>query len=115
LLILPGVVVPLALKTSSFALAESIPTEFGKLINMQTLALDDNSLTGTPVCSFRLVGSTSLPLALKTSSSTLAGSIPTEFGELIKLTYLGLDSNKLTGTPRLLILPGVVVRVYHLL
>jgi hypothetical protein len=26
---------------------------------------------------------------------------------------LDLRSNQLTGTPRLLILPGVVVRVYH--
>jgi hypothetical protein len=43
----------------------------------------------------------------------LAGSIPTEFGELINLTCLSLNSNKLSGTPSLLILPGVVVRVYH--
>ncbi len=52
---------------------------------------------------------------LKTSSSTLAGSIPTEFGKLINMEYLNLGYNKLTGTPSLLILPGVVVRVYHLL
>ncbi len=49
----------------------------------------------------------------KTSSFALAGSIPTEFGELINLTYLGLGDNKLSGTPSLLILPSVVVRVYH--
>ncbi len=57
----------------------------------------------------------SLPLALKTSSYALAGSFPTEFGELINLTHLNLEGNKLSGTPSLLILPGVVVRVYHLL
>ena len=43
----------------------------------------------------------------------LAGSIPTEFGKLINNTILNRQWNKLTGTPRLLILPGVVVRVYH--
>jgi hypothetical protein len=60
-------------------------------------------------------GSTSLPLALKTSSFALAGSIPTEFGKLINMKNLWLNNNKLSGTPSLLILPGVVVRVYHLL
>ena len=64
---------------------------------------------------FTWCGSTSLPLALKTSSFALAGSIPTEIGELINLTYLNLEENKLSGTPSLLILPPVVVRVYHLL
>jgi hypothetical protein len=55
----------------------------------------------------------------------LAGSIPTEFGKLINLNRLKLYSNKLTGTPRLFISPGVVGfgkiiafsagrRVYHL-
>ncbi len=51
---------------------------------------------------------------LKTSVHALAGSIPTEFGELINLTDLSLRDNQLSGTPSLLILPGVVVRVYHL-
>jgi hypothetical protein len=48
-------------------------------------------------------------------SSTLAGSIPTEFGKLINMQHLRLGQNELTGTPSLLILPGVAVRVYHLL
>ncbi len=39
---------PLAFTTSSFALAGSIPTEFGKLINVETLWLSDNKLRGTP-------------------------------------------------------------------
>ncbi len=58
---------------------------------------------------------TSRPLALKTSSFALAGSIPTEFGKLINIKYLRLNDNKLSGTRSLLILPAVVVRVYHLL
>jgi hypothetical protein len=36
-----------ALKTSSFALAESIPTELGKLINITVLSLTFNRLSGT--------------------------------------------------------------------
>ncbi len=56
---------------------------------------------------------TSLPLALKTSLSALAGSIPTEFGMLINMKTLALSLNRLTGTLRLLMLCGVVVRVYH--
>ena len=111
-----GTSLPLALKTSSVALAGSIPTEFGKLINVQTLYLYNNKLTGTPpFAQLTWFGSTSLPRALTTSSFALAGSIPTEFGELINLTYLNLEGDKLSGTPSLLILPGVVVRVYRLL
>jgi hypothetical protein len=34
-------------ENNSFALAGSIPTEFGKLMNLQTLDLSDNGLTGT--------------------------------------------------------------------
>ncbi len=44
----------------------------------------------------------------------LAGSIPTEIGKLINMTTLLLNENQLSGTPSLLIFPGVVVRVYHL-
>jgi hypothetical protein len=40
---------------SASALAGSIPTEFGKLINMNTLFLGKTNLTGTPVSSFWLV------------------------------------------------------------
>ncbi len=58
--------------------------------------------------------STSLPLAEKDLQFALAGSIPTEFGELISLTYLDLHGNNLSGAPSSLIVPGVVVRVYHL-
>jgi hypothetical protein len=38
----------LGLKTSSCALAGSIPTEFGKLTNMRNLWLNTNNLSGTP-------------------------------------------------------------------
>jgi hypothetical protein len=88
--------------TSSFGLAGSIPTEFGELINLTDLHLRDNTLSGKPsFANFTWFGSTSLPLALKTSSFALAGSIPAEFGELINLTDLDLQYNKLSGTPSL--------------
>ncbi len=96
---------PLAFKTSSFAPPGSIPTEFGKLINLTYLGLHSNQLTGAPRL-LMLPGSTSLPLALKPSSFAPPGSIPTEFGKLINLTYLGLEENQLSGTPSLLILSG---------
>jgi hypothetical protein len=43
------------------------------------------------------------------SSFALAGSIPPEFSTLINMTTLLLNENELSGTPSLLILPGVVV------
>jgi Leucine-rich repeat (LRR) protein len=157
---------PLAEQDPPLALAGSIPTEFGKLINMKILNLDSNQLAGTPrslvlagsvhesttrfnnvlicagrvdphrvrqahqhaaplsqrqptygygpVCSFYLVWYYESTTCFKTSSSALAGSIPTEFGKLINLKTLYLSFNKLTGTLRLLMLCGVVARVYHL-
>jgi hypothetical protein len=79
---------------------------------MKELYLSFNQLSGTPpFAHFAWCGSTSLQLALQTSSFALAGSIPTEFGKLINLTCLGPSINKLSGTPRLLTLPDVVVRV----
>jgi hypothetical protein len=68
---------PLASKTSSFALAGSIPTEFGNLINKRHLYVDNDQLTGTaPIVHFNWFGSTSLPLAFKTSSLRWQGQSP---------------------------------------
>jgi hypothetical protein len=67
---------------------------------MWRLELQNNQLTGTPpFAHFTWFGSTSLPLALPTSSFALAGSIPTEFGKLINMKELDFYSNQLTGTP----------------
>jgi hypothetical protein len=82
---------------------------------MKNLQLQVNKLSGTP--SLLILPGVVVyesTICFKTSSFALAGSIPTVFGELIKLTELSLGGNKLSGTPCLLILPGVVVRVYHL-
>ncbi len=99
---------PLAEKDLPFALAGEIPRELCQCTKLTWLCLDTNQLAGTfrqNHCLQRWY--TSLPLALRTPSFALAGPIPTEFGDLINLTHLG--SNDLTGTPRLLILPGLVV------
>ncbi len=55
----------------------------------------------------------SLPLALKTSSFALAGSIPKEFGKLINMKNLELQRNNLSGTPPSAHFTCLVARVYH--
>ncbi len=52
---------------------------------------------------------------LKKTFHLLAGSIPTEFGELINLTELYLHFNSLTGAPPFARFTLVCIRVYHLL
>ena len=64
-----------ALKTSllPWVLAGSIPTEIGKLINMQKLHFKENRLSGPQQFPyFAWCGSTSLPLALKPSLFAMA-------------------------------------------
>jgi Leucine-rich repeat (LRR) protein len=96
------------------ALTGPIPTEFGKLINLQILELGGNKLTGTVrfFCAFDLV-STRVSVrrpALKTSFIATTGPIPTELGKSSSLTRLCLANNQLTGTtPRLLICAGCFV------
>jgi Leucine-rich repeat (LRR) protein len=94
-------------------LAGSIPTEFGELINLTYLTLRANKLSGTPSLLISPGVVVRVYHLLENVLFALAGSIPTEFGELINLTDLCLNDNQLSGTPSLLILPGVVVRVYH--
>ena len=53
------------------ALVGTIPTEIGKLANIEVLEVDVNELTGT---------------------------IPTELGNLLNMVEMDLDKNKLTGT-----------------
>jgi hypothetical protein len=75
----------------------SIPTEFGKLINLTELLCHSNKLTGKPRLPISPVLRSSLPLADHTSEFNLAGSIPTEFGKLVNMAYLDLENNELTG------------------
>jgi hypothetical protein len=75
----------------------------GKLINMNELWLHTNNLTGTsPVAHFTLFfypSTTLQPPAENNLPLSLAGSIPTEFGQLINMQYLSLGNNQLIGTP----------------
>jgi hypothetical protein len=85
------------------------------LINMKTVRLYNNKLSGAPlIAHLTWCGSTSLPLASNNVLIAPAGSIPTEFGKLINLGHLVLDNNNLSGTSLLLMLPGMGVPVYHL-
>jgi hypothetical protein len=95
------------LNTSSFALAGSIPTEFGKLTNLTHLSLHANNLTGRPpfahfLC-FVYESTNFNQVSFMLTAATFSGRIPTELGLLTNLTGdwrrhgLGLASNQLTG------------------
>jgi hypothetical protein len=94
---------------SYFAVAGSIPTEFGELINLKFLALASNELAGTTAFAhFALFGTQVYHLLKNDLPLALAGSIPTEFGKLINLIDLALFENTLTCKPRLLVSPCLV-------
>ncbi len=76
-------------------LTGSIPTSFGSLAMLDTLALAQNQLTGAiPVELGNLANLTHLQL----DQNQLTGSIPAELGNLTKMTYLSLGLNQLSGT-----------------
>jgi hypothetical protein len=85
----------------TFALAGSIPTEFGKLFNLIYLYLDHNELSGTPPFAHAAwFGRAILPLAEKDLPFALAGEIPRELCQCVKLTRLKLGRNQLAGAFR---------------
>jgi hypothetical protein len=98
---------------SSYALAGSIPTEFGKLINMKALSLRSNNLTGT-VCSFCLVWYYKSTTCFK-NVGVCAGRVYPHGIRQAGEPETPLSLQQPTDRYGLLILPGVVVRVYDLL
>ena len=75
-------------------LSGPIPTELGRLTDLESLYLNNNDLTGPiPTELGRLADLRTLNL----SGNDLTGPIPTELGELVSLTWLSLSSNSLTG------------------
>ena len=75
-------------------LTGSIPTSFGSLAMLDTLALAQNQLTGAiPVELGNLASLTKLHL----EQNQLTGTTPAELGNLTLLTHLVLDNNQLTG------------------
>lgn len=75
-------------------LTGSIPTALGRLTNLYALYLDGNQLTGSiPAELGRLTNLVDLRLW----NNQLTGAIPTELGNLTNLIVLFLNSNQLTG------------------
>ena len=75
-------------------LAGPVPSELGKLTNLQELDLSSNDLRG-PIPSE--LGKLANLQQLDLASNELTGSIPPELGELAELQKLDLFSNQLTG------------------
>jgi len=75
-------------------LADTIPSEIGNLINLESLILVGNELYGgIPSEIGNLTNLTSLNLSL----NQLTGEIPSEIGNLTNLTHFKLNENELTG------------------
>ena len=76
----------------------SIPTEIGRLINLQKLGLGGNKLTGKrPISKNSANGRPVYHMTFLMTSCIPVGSIPTEIARLINLDQLLLVINKLTG------------------
>ncbi|KAJ3254424.1 hypothetical protein HDU77_004098 [Chytriomyces hyalinus] len=71
-----------------------IPTELGRLSNLASINVYNNTLTGIiPIQLGQLTSLTRLDLY----ANKLTGNIPTELGRLVNLQYLSLGINQLTG------------------
>ena len=74
-------------------LTGSIPSELGNLVSLETLWLQQNSLTSIAP----ELGNAMMLDTLNLSWNQLSGSIPSELGQLGNLQFLRVDSNQLTG------------------
>ncbi|XP_068307453.1 probable leucine-rich repeat receptor-like protein kinase At1g35710 [Pyrus communis] len=72
-----------------------IPTSLGQLINLSTLYLGSNNLSGTIP---KEIGNLKSLRNLSLYKNQLSGSIPTSLGQLTNLSTLYLYSNNLSGT-----------------
>ncbi|KAL6275832.1 hypothetical protein ACE6H2_019433 [Prunus campanulata] len=72
----------------------SIPTEFGNLINLESLKMGENSLTGSIPTEIQKMSSL---VELDISMNALSGRIPSSLGNLTKLYKLFLQGNNLEG------------------
>jgi Leucine-rich repeat (LRR) protein len=84
------------LDLSNNQLADSIPTAFGALTQMQTLNLSNNRLVGTLPA--RAVAGWSNLETLDVSRNRLTGQIPSTIGQARRLKNINLSSNSLSGT-----------------
>jgi Leucine-rich repeat (LRR) protein len=75
-------------------LADTIPSEIGNLINLESLTLEGNELYGGIPSE---IGNLTNLTELKLDGNQLTGEIPSELGNLTNLTSLSLSGNNLTG------------------
>ena len=75
-------------------LADTIPSEIGNLINLESLRLEGNELYGGIPSE---IGNLTNLTDLKLDGNQLTGEIPSELGNLTNLTSLSLSGNNLTG------------------
>jgi Leucine-rich repeat (LRR) protein len=75
-------------------LADTIPSEIGNLINLESLTLEGNELYGGIPSE---IGNLTNLTDLKLDGNQLTGEIPSELGNLTNLTSLSLSGNNLTG------------------
>ena len=73
-------------------LTGELPKEFGKLVNLKVLQLNNNGFTGTIICSIihAFVIFADIP-------PFCAGELPKELGNLVNLTKLFLGGNNFRG------------------
>ena len=72
----------------------TIPAEFGQLVNLRTLRLFKNKLTGAVMSAYMRL------CVLLTFPPCYAGALPKELGNLVNLTSLVLFRNKFQGELR---------------
>lgn len=72
----------------------TLPSQMGKMTNLQVLKLDHNSLDGSLIAEVRMMPLTTLDV----SNNNMTG-MPAEIGQLNKLETLNYSYNKITGLP----------------
>jgi hypothetical protein len=78
------------------ALTGVIPTEFGQLPDLTTVALAENFMNGT--LPSELGSLTTAVVAMYFSGNKFSGTIPTELGGLLELDTFTLHDTRLTGS-----------------
>lgn len=73
----------------------SIPSELGRLLNLEVLDVFNNGLTGTLPSE---IGNLRSLEYVDTSFNNLGGAIPSEVGQLNNLTHIGLNNNDMEGS-----------------
>ncbi len=73
---------------------KTLPSQMGKMVNLQVLRLDHNLLDGSLIAEVRLMPLTTLDV----SYNNMTG-MPAEIGQLNKLQTLNYSYNRITGLP----------------